>query len=53
MLFHDSVTDAQSQAGPFSYLLGGEEWIEDTVRMGDTGAVVTEEDFNERVGTRG
>src|SRR6476620_8993517 len=46
VFFHDSVTDAEAEAGPFSDLLGGEKRIEDAVRIGDAMAVVAECDFD-------
>src|SRR4051794_41055735 len=42
VFFHDSVTDAEAEAGSFADLLGGEERIKDAVGMGDAVAVVAE-----------
>ena len=52
MFFHDSVADAQSEASPFTDLLGSEERIENPVRLADSGAVVPERDFYEIGATR-
>src|SRR5580692_1796282 len=43
---HDSVTDAESKASAFAYLFGGEERIENSVGLGDSGAVVDERYFH-------
>src|SRR5579863_5819803 len=42
MFTNNAIADAQAQTGAFSYFLGGEEWIEDTVREGDPMPVVAE-----------
>src|ERR1700674_1237835 len=46
MLLDDAVADAQTEAGSLSHLLGGEEGIENAVRMGDAVAIVAERDFH-------
>jgi len=40
VLFHDSITDAQSQAGPLADALRGVERLKDARRLFDTGARV-------------
>src|SRR5258708_15824130 len=45
MLADDSVTDAEPQAGALSHFLGGEERIEDALRMSNAFAVVAEQDL--------
>ena len=47
MCTDDAVADAQAQSGTFSGLLGGEEGIEDALRIGYASAVVGEGDFDE------
>ena len=49
----DAVADAESQAGTFAGLFGGEEGIEDAFGIGDAGAVVHEGDFDVILGTAG
>ena len=46
MLAHDAIADAQAQARSLAHFLGGEEWIEDAVGIGDAVAVVAERDFD-------
>src|SRR6266852_7927317 len=50
MLLDDAVADAQTKAGSFSDLLGGEKGIENAVRMGDAVAIVAERDFQSIAG---
>src|SRR5579871_1632846 len=46
MLFHDAVANAEAQARPFSNFLGGEKWIENLFRLGDSVSVVAERYFD-------
>src|SRR6185312_1818918 len=44
MLLDDSIRNAQPQTGSFARIFGGEEWIENSVRIWEAGAVVAEAD---------
>src|SRR5206468_5903086 len=46
MLFYDSITNAETQSGTFTDLLGGEKGIKDAVRMFDTVPVIAEGNFH-------
>jgi len=42
VLFDDAVGDAKSQSGTFTWVLRSKEWIEDAVRIAESGTVVAE-----------
>ena len=46
VLLHDAVANTQAKAGSLSDILGGEEGIEDAIRLSDTGAIVAEGDLD-------
>src|SRR4051812_48955830 len=53
MLAHDAIANAQAEAGPLAHFFGGEEWIEDAVRVRDSAAVVGEAELDVRLAHRG
>ena len=52
VLFHDSIADAQTEAGSLSHLFGGEEGIENFIGMGNPVTVVAERNFDGISGLR-
>src|SRR5258708_10083071 len=53
MLLQNAITNAEAEAGTFSYFFRGEERVENLVGMGDAIAVVAERNFNGVAGLGG
>src|SRR5205823_7997474 len=52
VLLHNPITDTQAQARTLSDLLGGEKWVENSFRLRNTAAVVTEQHLHKIILSR-